>query len=77
MEEAGVFPEEAADVAMQAIKDGVARVSMTREEAYKKAKTDIDYARSLTKNLTDNGFIQAPKQEMLQEALNWAIKQVS
>lgn len=76
MEEAGVFPEEAADVAMQAIKDGVARVTMTKEEAYKKAKTDIDYARSLTKNLTDNGFIPAPKQEMLQDALNWAIKQV-
>ena len=47
-----------------------------KEEAYKKAKTDIDYARSLTKNLTDNGFIPAPKQEMLQDALNWAIKQV-
>ena len=46
------------------------------QEAYKKAKTDIDYARSLTKNLTDNGFIPAPKQEMLQDALNWAIKQV-
>jgi malate dehydrogenase (oxaloacetate-decarboxylating) len=77
MEEAGVFPEEAADVAMQAIKDGVARVVMTREEAYAKAKADIDYSRSLTKSLTDNGFIQPPKQEMLQDALNWAIKQVA
>ena len=77
MEEAGVFPEEAADVAMQAIKDGVARVQMTREEAFSKAKADIEYSRSLTKSLTDNGFIQAPKQEMLQDALNWAVKQVS
>jgi len=77
MEEAGVFPEEAADVAMQAIKDGVARVHMTREEAFAKAKADIEYSRSLTKSLTDNGFIQAPKQEMLQDALNWAVKQVS
>jgi len=77
MEESGVFPEEAADVAMQAIKDGVARVKMTREEAFVKAKADIDYSRSLTKSLTDNGFIQPPKQEMLQDALDWAIKQVS
>jgi malate dehydrogenase (oxaloacetate-decarboxylating) len=77
MEEASVFPDEAADVAMQAIKDGVARVEMTREEAYAKAKADIDYSRSLTKSLTDNGFIQPPKQEMLQDALNWAVKQVS
>ena len=77
MEETGVFPEEAADVAMQAIKDGVARVQMTREEAFAKAKADIDYSRSLTKSLTDNGFIPAPKQEMLQDALDWAVKQIS
>jgi malate dehydrogenase (oxaloacetate-decarboxylating) len=77
MEEASVFPEEAADVAMQAIKDGVARVQMTREQAFAKAKADIDYSRSLTKSLTDNGFIAAPKQQMLQDALNWAIKQLS
>ena len=77
MEEASVFPEEAADVAMQAIKDGVARVQMTREQAFAKAKADIDYSRSLTKSLTENGFIPAPKQQMLQDALNWAIKQLS
>ena len=77
MEESGVFPEEAADVAMQAIKDGVARVKMSREEAFVKAKADIDYSRSLTKSLTDNGFIKPPEQEMLQNALNWAVKQVS
>jgi malate dehydrogenase (oxaloacetate-decarboxylating) len=76
MEEASVFPDEAADVAMQAIKDGVARVKMTREQAFEKAKADIDYSRSITKSLTDNGFIQPPKQEMLQDALNWAVKQV-
>lgn len=77
MEESGVFPEEAADVAMQAIKDGVARVKMTREQAVAKAKTDIDYSRSLIKCLTDNELIQPPDQEMLQNALDWAVKQVS
>jgi len=76
MEESGVFPEEAADVAMQAIKDGVARVQMTREQAFAKAKADIDYSRNLIKSLTDNGFIQPPEHEMLQNALNWAVKQV-
>jgi malate dehydrogenase (oxaloacetate-decarboxylating) len=77
MEEASVFPEEAADVAMQAIKDGVARVKITREEAFAKAKADIDYSRSLTKTLTDTGFIKDPPQKMLQDALDWAVKQVS
>jgi malate dehydrogenase (oxaloacetate-decarboxylating) len=77
MEEASVFPEEAADVAMQAIKDGVARVKITREEAFAKAKADIEYSRNLTKTLTDTGFIKEPPQKMLQDALDWAVKQVS
>jgi malate dehydrogenase (oxaloacetate-decarboxylating) len=77
MEEVGVFPEEAADVAMQAIKDGVARVNITREEAYAKAKADIDYSRNLTKSLTETGFIPCPPTTMLQDALDWAIKEVS
>ena len=77
MNEAGVFPQESADVAMQAIKDGVARVPMTREAAFAKAKADIEYSRNLTKTLVETGYIQDPPQQMLQDALNWAIKQVS
>ncbi len=76
MEEAAVFPNEAADVAMQAIKDGVARVNITREEAFKKAEEDIKHARAMTQLLTDKGFIKEPPQQMLQDALNWAVSQV-
>lgn len=77
MNEASVFPEEAADVAMQAIKDGVARVHITREEAFSKAEKDIKEARAMAQTLVDNNFIQKPPQEMLQEALDWAVQQVS
>lgn len=77
MDEPGVFPHEAADVAMQAIKEGLARVEMTREEAFAKADADIKQARELTKNLIDQGFIKQPPVEMLQEALDWAVKEVS
>ncbi|HNV52999.1 MAG TPA: NADP-dependent malic enzyme, partial [Tenuifilaceae bacterium] len=56
MDEADVFPVEAADVAMQAIKDGVARTKMTWDEAYQMAKKDIEYSRSMAKSLHDNGF---------------------
>jgi len=77
MDETGVFPQEAADVAMQAIKDGVARVTISKENVFAKAKADIEYSRNLTKNLVDTGFIQNPPQQMLQDALNWSIKQVS
>jgi malate dehydrogenase (oxaloacetate-decarboxylating) len=63
MDEAEVFPVEAADVAMQAIKDGVARIEMTWDEAFENAK--------------EFGFIQSAPREMLEEALNWSIKEVS
>ncbi|PIE33197.1 malate dehydrogenase [candidate division KSB3 bacterium] len=77
MDETGVFPHEAADVAMQAIKEGLARVGMTREEAFAKADADIKYARATVKTLLDEGFIKEPPQEMLQESLEWALSQVS
>jgi malate dehydrogenase (oxaloacetate-decarboxylating) len=76
MQEPGVFPHEAADVAMQAIKDGVARVTMTHEEAFKKAEEDIKYSRDMTHAMVDQGFIAAPPQAMLDEAVEWAINEV-
>ena len=76
MDEFGVFPYEAADVAMQAIKDGVARVILSREEVYNKAEHDIMEARKMTDMITAQHFIQEPPQAMLDEALEWAISQV-
>jgi len=76
MEEADVFPVEAADVAMQAIEDGVARIDMTKEQAYEIAKKDIEHSRNLIHSITKNGFINEPPQEMLESALEWAIQQV-
>lgn len=77
MDEADVFPEEAADVAMQAIADGVARVVISREEAFAMAAKDIRHAREMTAALTQQGFIKPPDPKMLEEALAWAIGQVS
>jgi len=76
MDEADVFPVEAADVAMQAIKDGVARYQMTWDEAYSQAKKGIDYSRSFAHKMQDEGFINNPPQEMLTEALEWTIKAI-
>ncbi len=76
MEEAAVFSHEAADVAMQAIKDGVARIQMTWEEAFSKSKNDIEHSRNLTRSLMDNGFIEMPPIDMIRESLEWAIHQV-
>jgi len=76
MDERNVFPQEAADVAMQAIDEGLARVSLTREEAFAQAEADITAAREMTDLLIREGLIAAPPQGMLQEALNWAMAQV-
>ncbi len=76
MEEPGVFPNEAADVAQQAVKDGVARIKITREEAYNKAKEDIEYARNLTELLIRESFIKAIPQELLDKVLQATIEEV-
>lgn len=74
MDETEVFKEEAAAVAMQAIKDGVARINLTWDEVYSKACKDINQARELTQFMTDHGFIKSPPEEMLKDALEWAVK---
>jgi malate dehydrogenase (oxaloacetate-decarboxylating) len=76
MQEAEVFPQESADVAMQAIKDGVARIEMSFDEAFARAKKDIEYSRNLTQNLVDTGFIPSPPENIIQSALDFAVKSV-
>lgn len=76
MDEADVFPVEAADVAKQAIADGVARINKSWDEVYQIAKTDIEYSRNMAKSLHDNGFIADPPAEMLQEALEWTVNEI-
>ncbi len=61
---------------MQAIKDGVARKEMTWQQAYDLAKKDIEHARATTSSLIDNGFIPAPPQDMLNEAMQAAVDAV-
>lgn len=76
MSDAEVFPTEARDVAMQAIKDGVARIKMTAEEAFAKAETDIKEAREITDKMMELGMIKKPPVEMLEAAVKRAIAQI-
>ena len=76
MDDPEVFAVEAADVAMQAIKEGLARITLTWEEAYNRAKADIAESRALTQHLMDSGFIKEPPKEFFTEALNYAVEQV-
>ncbi|HPG00436.1 MAG TPA: NADP-dependent malic enzyme [Kiritimatiellia bacterium] len=76
MEEAGVFPQEARDVAMQAVKDGVATAFLSAEQVYAKARADIDCSRQLLEKMISDGFVLPPPQAMLDEAMGWALDQV-
>jgi malate dehydrogenase (oxaloacetate-decarboxylating) len=76
MDESEVFAIEAADVAVKAIEEGVARVKMSWQEAYDRAKKGIEESRRLTDDLMRLGHITTPPTSMLDEALAWAIKQV-
>jgi malate dehydrogenase (oxaloacetate-decarboxylating) len=76
MEETEVFAHEAADVAMQAIAEGVARVEQTWQEVYDKAMADIAASRSMTRDLMAMGYIKEPPRQMLEEALAQALAEV-
>ena len=76
MQETEVFAVEAADVAMQAIKDGVARVELTWDEVYKTTLADINEARATIDLLQKNEFIKAPDLKMLEEARDKAVAAV-
>ncbi|MDR0758973.1 MAG: NADP-dependent malic enzyme [Treponema sp.] len=76
MEESEVFAQEAADVAQQAILEGVARVVLSWEEVYTRAKADIAAARALVEDMKKLGHIKEPPAEMLEAALNEAIESV-
>ncbi|OQA00962.1 MAG: NAD-dependent malic enzyme [Bacteroidetes bacterium ADurb.Bin408] len=76
MDEAGVFAYEAADVAMQAQADGVARINMTWQEAYDKAEADIQHARNMIHALTEQEFIGKPPAELIEEAVEYTVKEI-
>jgi malate dehydrogenase (oxaloacetate-decarboxylating) len=58
-----VFPRVATATAMKAIEEGVARIKLSRDEAYKLAEAAIGKAQKQTQLLMDKGFIPAPPAE--------------
>jgi malate dehydrogenase (oxaloacetate-decarboxylating) len=73
MEETEVFAVEAADVAQEAVKEGAARVNLSWDEVYQRARADIEAAHSLTEDMLRLGHIKTPPPEMIERALAQAI----
>lgn len=72
MEETGFFEDEAADVAEQAVLEGVARVELDRTTVHQRAKHDIEVCRNTMAALVDRGIITPPPQELIQAAFQYA-----
>jgi malate dehydrogenase (oxaloacetate-decarboxylating) len=77
MDETEVFAHEAADVAMEAIKNGVARLDMDRQTVYDTTLRDIKFARESMELLMKNDFIKTPDSSLLEKALQMAIDAVT
>jgi len=76
MEDVEVFPREAADVAAQAMLEGVARHRLTPEAVFQQADRDIKKNREIVQLLMERGYIQTPPRSMLDEVLAATVAEV-
>ena len=76
MDETEVFAEEAADVAMMAIKNSVARINVEREHVHKQTLADIKEARAAIDLLMKHDFIKTPDMQFLETAVRKAVDAV-
>ena len=77
MTESEVFPMVAAEVGMQAIKEGYARIILSKEEIYRQAKQDIEQAQQLVHILTKENIIKQIDRNVIESALQEAIQEMS
>lgn len=69
MDETEVFAHVAADVATQAIKDGVAGLKMSRQQAYDAALSEINASRELIHLMMEKGHLAPIPDEIIVQAL--------
>ncbi|HNX98546.1 MAG TPA: NADP-dependent malic enzyme, partial [Candidatus Aminicenantes bacterium] len=76
MEETDMFAQESADVAMAAIKCGVARIQMGHKEVFDQTLRDIHEARQAIGLLMREGLVASPDPSMIRESVEMAVKAV-
>ena len=75
MEETEVFAVEAADVGRQAVMEGAARLDLSWDELYNRAKADITAARALVDDMKKLGHIRDIPQEVLDDTFMAAVEE--
>ncbi|HQP36963.1 MAG TPA: malic enzyme-like NAD(P)-binding protein, partial [Polyangiaceae bacterium] len=76
MDDVVLFPQEATDVAMQAIKDGVARRPLGEQEVFQQADRDIKECRNTLHLLMEREIIKPPPQSLVQGVLDATIAEI-
>jgi malate dehydrogenase (oxaloacetate-decarboxylating) len=76
MDETEVFAYEAADVAMQAVKEGVARIDYDWQTVYDRTLAEILDARAQMNLMMEHNFIKKPDIKLLEDAAKIAIDAV-
>jgi malate dehydrogenase (oxaloacetate-decarboxylating) len=71
-----LFPKVAANVAMQAIEEGVALKNLTWEQVYEAAKYDIREVQELTKLLQEKGYIKPVDESVIREMIREVVEEV-
>jgi len=69
MDESDVFAREAAEVAMQAVQDGVARQLRSYDEVFAQASEDIRASRAICHRMLQDGGIEPPPRGLIQQAI--------
>ena len=76
MTETDVFPTVATEVAMQAIREGLAKICLTKEEVYRQTKNDIEQAHQIIDVLSRQGLIKPMDMNLAEKALLEAIEEI-
>jgi malate dehydrogenase (oxaloacetate-decarboxylating) len=76
MDDVDVFPRQAADVAAQAIQDGVAQRILDPYEVFQRADRDIQQNREIVQMLMEREKIKTPPKEMIDTAIAATVAEI-
>jgi malate dehydrogenase (oxaloacetate-decarboxylating) len=76
IEETDIFAREAADVAMEAVKEGLARLNRGWDDVYNQARADIAAARSFVEEMKKTGCLREPPLDLLNEVLRQTLSEL-